>query len=117
MIRRPPRSTLFPYTTLFRSQLPPAASESRTRKVAAQAIEYFATRPNIEEVTVIFGFSSSGSGATAAMAFPTLKDWSERGRKETTATEVTAANAFFAGIKDGTVLAMKIGRASCRERV
>src|SRR2546426_1556504 len=24
MIRRPPRSTLFPYTTLFRSQLPPA---------------------------------------------------------------------------------------------
>src|SRR2546422_9973836 len=25
MIRRPPRSTLFPYTTLFRSQLPSAA--------------------------------------------------------------------------------------------
>src|SRR3712207_9083599 len=24
MIRRPPRSTLFPYTTLFRSQQPPA---------------------------------------------------------------------------------------------
>src|SRR3712207_8731031 len=24
MIRRPPRSTLFPYTTLFRSQYPPA---------------------------------------------------------------------------------------------
>src|SRR5437660_3295260 len=24
MIRRPPRSTLFPYTTLFRSQRPPA---------------------------------------------------------------------------------------------
>src|SRR6266403_3213179 len=26
MIRRPPRSTLFPYTTLFRSQLSPGAS-------------------------------------------------------------------------------------------
>src|SRR2546422_3716038 len=25
MIRRPPRSTLFPYTTLFRSSLPPAS--------------------------------------------------------------------------------------------
>src|SRR5256885_5710604 len=25
MIRRPPRSTLFPYTTLFRSRRPPAA--------------------------------------------------------------------------------------------
>src|SRR5258708_39325903 len=30
MIRRPPRSTLFPYTTLFRS-VPPAASASRLR--------------------------------------------------------------------------------------
>src|SRR3712207_7254167 len=26
MIRRPPRSTLFPYTTLFRSSLPPVAA-------------------------------------------------------------------------------------------
>src|SRR3712207_8022676 len=33
MIRRPPRSTLFPYTTLFRSQLPErffAAGEEKT---------------------------------------------------------------------------------------
>src|SRR5260221_1778485 len=29
MIRRPPRSTLFPYTTLFRSSLDTAASKSR----------------------------------------------------------------------------------------
>src|SRR6202522_4792828 len=29
MIRRPPRSTLFPYTTLFRSPCPPGASPSR----------------------------------------------------------------------------------------
>src|SRR5713226_9816549 len=29
MIRRPPRSTLFPYTTLFRSRHPPAGSRSR----------------------------------------------------------------------------------------
>src|SRR2546427_1504734 len=28
MIRRPPRSTLFPYTTLFRSQSPPAPTLS-----------------------------------------------------------------------------------------
>src|SRR2546430_4219812 len=27
MIRRPPRSTLFPYTTLFRSRLPPVAGD------------------------------------------------------------------------------------------
>src|SRR2546430_2110215 len=29
MIRRPPRSTLFPYTTLFRSLLPPDAPGAR----------------------------------------------------------------------------------------
>src|SRR5436309_4416946 len=29
MIRRPPRSTLFPYTTLFRSKKRPACSELR----------------------------------------------------------------------------------------
>src|SRR3712207_7734792 len=28
MIRRPPRSTLFPYTTLFRSRLPAAAHDA-----------------------------------------------------------------------------------------
>src|SRR2546430_7871437 len=33
MIRRPPRSTLFPYTTLFRSQLPPFV-EQRSAAVA-----------------------------------------------------------------------------------
>src|SRR3712207_6888956 len=32
MIRRPPRSTLFPYTTLFRSQQPFAASAGLARQ-------------------------------------------------------------------------------------
>src|SRR2546429_6350590 len=31
MIRRPPRSTLFPYTTLFRSQLPDSHSQGDLR--------------------------------------------------------------------------------------
>src|SRR3712207_8554957 len=35
MIRRPPRSTLFPYTTLFRSQLPRRLA--RDRRGAARA--------------------------------------------------------------------------------
>src|SRR5436853_2127418 len=33
MIRRPPRSTLFPYTTLFRSQLPPLRARPDCRAV------------------------------------------------------------------------------------
>src|SRR2546430_5861092 len=46
MIRRPPRSTLFPYTTLFRSQLHdraprgagPAAGGARARRLEPDAI-------------------------------------------------------------------------------
>src|SRR5256885_12075760 len=37
MIRRPPRSTLFPYTTLFRSQVeasPPRPGDRRCRRIA-----------------------------------------------------------------------------------
>src|SRR2546426_11842547 len=38
MIRRPPRSTLFPYTTLFRSQQPGTrARDAAEQRVAAQA--------------------------------------------------------------------------------
>src|SRR5215211_8803265 len=37
MIRRPPRSTLFPYTTLFRSTLPLAPALKRTGRKYARA--------------------------------------------------------------------------------
>src|SRR3712207_8985287 len=37
MIRRPPRSTLFPYTTLFRSRHPPAPDGHRRPQPAAVA--------------------------------------------------------------------------------
>src|SRR3712207_8053821 len=36
MIRRPPRSTLFPYTTLFRSSPAPGAGESFVTKPSAR---------------------------------------------------------------------------------
>src|SRR3712207_5075309 len=38
MIRRPPRSTLFPYTTLFRSHLAAARGESRGRSTPNELI-------------------------------------------------------------------------------
>src|ERR1044071_9533078 len=48
MIRRPPRSTLFPYTTLFRSRTRPAAVARRRPTPAHQAAR---TRPRSEEHT------------------------------------------------------------------
>src|ERR1039458_5023659 len=38
MIRRPPRSTLFPYTTLFRSRLPTKNLSCGTRKMSRARI-------------------------------------------------------------------------------
>src|SRR3712207_8517315 len=38
MIRRPPRSTLFPYTTLFRSQAGPQAMRHRMQERIAGAV-------------------------------------------------------------------------------
>src|SRR5438045_8399660 len=57
MIRRPPRSTLFPYTTLFRSVLPMPASpptqanEPRPASAAASAARRVASSDRSEEHT------------------------------------------------------------------
>src|SRR2546427_5000223 len=45
MIRRPPRSTLFPYTTLFRSSMPKGAAIDLKRATSANC------RPNTERPT------------------------------------------------------------------
>src|SRR3989442_7775614 len=44
MIRRPPRSTLFPYTTLFRSPLDVAVARSRRRDTTRVGRLIFAAR-------------------------------------------------------------------------
>src|SRR5256885_12633578 len=44
MIRRPPRSTLFPYTTLFRSSTPASSQQSNTRVSRKGRIRQSASR-------------------------------------------------------------------------
>src|SRR2546430_13308805 len=52
MIRRPPRSTLFPYTTLFRSRFPRTV-RGRTRSATSStaATTWMSTRTRLEEHT------------------------------------------------------------------
>src|SRR3712207_7527655 len=47
MIRRPPRSTLFPYTTLFRSRTRPSPGATRTDKVAQMSQEQGRAVPGV----------------------------------------------------------------------
>src|SRR3712207_8201639 len=44
MIRRPPRSTLFPYTTLFRSITPAAAKTAIFDQMTKQHIDYMLSK-------------------------------------------------------------------------
>src|SRR2546425_3194006 len=48
MIRRPPRSTLFPYTTLFRS-LPPDLADQGHDRGRVDATAQAAPRPNVAD--------------------------------------------------------------------
>src|SRR3712207_2367728 len=51
MIRRPPRSTLFPYTTLFRSQVPdaPDIHEARWEEAAQADVQYQAALDDLDD--------------------------------------------------------------------
>src|SRR2546423_11300125 len=51
MIRRPPRSTLFPYTTLFRSRGSSMAAARATNGLAPAANSAFSRTPRSEEHT------------------------------------------------------------------
>src|SRR3712207_6996404 len=75
MIRRPPRSTLFPYTTLFRSHLQATPHRGRPRFDPARQ------RPLLEPYRAARRFEqagdAAGEGALAAAAFRSEEHTSE----------------------------------------
>src|SRR3712207_6901769 len=60
MIRRPPRSTLFPYTTLFRSVERPVLPRSANKPVQATALLAAGWAPRSAEELAIGAGSHSG---------------------------------------------------------
>src|SRR5256885_11119175 len=61
MIRRPPRSTLFPYTTLFRSLR--MLSDQRFRKEVARSLRNQTVRTFLEKEFDRFSFGYRADGA------------------------------------------------------
>src|SRR5256885_16909735 len=99
MIRRPPRSTLFPYTTLFRSQqgllVPVAAHELGSGKPAQQG----------KRCVGVHEMVRSERRDRAALSYAGIAlSWRQR---------KLPRNGFVAVSRP----ACEIGRASCRERV
>jgi multidrug efflux pump len=92
--------------TITDIQLPPGASKNRTVQVVEQIEAHNATEPGVGDSTVILGFSFSGSGQNAALAFTTLKDWSERGSDDTATSIADRANVALSQIKDAMAFAI-----------
>ncbi|WDP90368.1 MAG: multidrug efflux RND transporter permease subunit [Desulfobacter sp.] len=93
-------------TLLVNVQLPPNAAYGRTLEVTQKMEDYLMSRPAMESVISVIGFSFSGMGQNAALAFPSLKDWSQRGQGQSAADEALAANIFLHGNKDGVAFAV-----------
>src|SRR3712207_9148072 len=66
MIRRPPRSTLFPYTTLFRS--PPVAGPRRAGRLVTTTATQLADELGVGEGGVVTGAPSDTTLLTAGTA-------------------------------------------------
>ena len=85
-------------------QLPPGATQNRTLDVMRQVEGFILKQPEVQSMVSVLGFSFSGTGQNAALAFVTLKDWSERGGPGQSAQAV-AGRAFGAlmGVRDAFI--------------
>jgi multidrug efflux pump len=88
-------------------QTPSESSYARTQSVVEKVEKYLAQRPGVENVTFLTGFSFSGQGMNTAQAFITLKDWSERGTKDSASAIVAEINRDLASIHDAKISALQ----------
>ncbi len=87
-------------------QAPAEASANRTESVTDEVDAIFAAEPAVSDRTLISGFSFSGFGDNAGLAFITLKDWSERGEADSAQSLAQRINGKLFGIKDAIAFAL-----------
>ena len=88
-------------------QTPSDSSYARTEAAVEKVEKYLAGRAGVENVTFLTGFSYSGQGINTAQAFITLKDWSERGPKDSAAAIVADINRDLASVRDAKIAALQ----------
>jgi multidrug efflux pump len=86
-------------------QAPPEASANRTLDVLKQIEKIFA-EPAVDRMVGISGYSFGGAGENAALAFVTLKDWSERGASDSADAISARLNGKMFQIKDAQTFAL-----------
>jgi multidrug efflux pump len=89
---------------LVNVQLPPGATVNRTRSVMQQVEGFMLQQPEVQSMVSVLGFSFSGSGQNAGLAFVTLKDWDER-EGDAHSAQALAGRAFgaLAAIRDAFI--------------
>jgi multidrug efflux pump len=87
-------------------QLPAGATAHRTLATVKEAEQFLQQQAGMESVLTIMGWSFSGLGQNAAMAFPLLQDWSERGAAESSSAISAAFNGQFAGYRGASLMAV-----------
>lgn len=85
-------------------QLPPGATQERMLSVIQDVEGYILKQPEVESMVGVLGFSFSGQGQNAGLAFVTLKDWDQR-RDPAHSADALAGRAFGAlsGIRDAFI--------------
>ncbi len=76
-------------------QLPPGATQDRTLSVMKQVEDYILKQPEVQSMVGVLGFSFSGLGQNAGLAFVTLKDWDQR-KQAGQSADALAGRAFGA---------------------
>jgi multidrug efflux pump len=85
-------------------QLPPGASAGRTEQVIKQIEGYYLKQKDIEHIVAVRGFSFSGSGQNAGLAFTPLKDWKERKNADQSVSSLVGrAFGALSQIKDAII--------------
>ncbi|SFQ39219.1 efflux RND transporter permease subunit [Variovorax sp. 770b2] len=85
-------------------QLPPGATQERALAVMQQVEGFILKQPEVQSMVGVMGFSFSGQGQNAGLAFVTLKDWAER-KDPAHSASALAGRAFGAlsGIRDAFI--------------
>src|SRR3712207_3586181 len=126
MIRRPPRSTLFPYTTLFRSIID-TAGRLHIDEALMDELENIKTSVEPNEILLVVDSMTGQDAVNVSETFNdkldisgvilTKLDGDTRGGAALSIKAVTGKPIKYVGLGEKMNDLEEIGRASCRERV
>src|SRR3712207_9130267 len=113
MIRRPPRSTLFPYTTLFRSICFEVVYDGLVHDAVSAGAGMIVVQTN----NATFGYSAESEQQVAAAQVRAVEFGRSVALASTSGISTVIAPDGSLVAASGLFEPAEIGRASCRERV